>query len=465
MVVVCLQQVRAGFLARSGIQSLARKCRAAGAKIALIRLITENLRMALITLGLSHHLAPLEARERLAFADADLPPALSRLCALPGISEAAILSTCNRTEIMAVAEIEEERRILDWWRRERQAPEGYIEKFLYTHRDAGSITHNLRVASGLDSMVLGEPQILGQMKQSYAVATEVRALGPVLSRLFQHTFAVAKLVRNETEVGAHPVSMAYAAVQMAKRIFSDLHEQTALLIGAGEMIQLIARHLHQQGVARIIVANRTLESAEKLAREVHGYAVTLNDLPGHIGEADLIISSTAARGFVLEHSVMELAASKRRRRKPVFMIDLAVPRDIDPRIGKMDDVYLYTVDDLRTVIDDNMKLREASARQAEVLIKEYAREFSQWLEGRDAALTIQQMRTQARSYRDEVLDKARRKLASGAPTEEVLSFLADTLSNKLMHAPSQALRHATAVEQALLLNAARKLYDLPEDQD
>ena len=421
--------------------------------------------MALITLGLSHHLAPLEARERLAFAEADLSPALTRLSALPGISEAAILSTCNRTEIMAVAEIEEERRILDWWRRERQAPEGYIEKFVYTHRDAGSISHSLRVASGLDSMVLGEPQILGQMKQSFAVATEARSLGPVLSRLFQHTFAVAKLVRNETEVGAHPVSMAYAAVQMAKRIFSDLHEQTALLIGAGEMVQLIARHLQQQGVARIVVANRSLENAQKLAREVQGYAISLNDLPGHIAEADLIISSTAASGFVLEHSVMELATSKRRRRKPVFMIDLAVPRDIDPRIGKMDDVYLYTVDDLRAVIDENMQRREASAKQAEGLIKEYTREFSQWLEGRDAALTIQQMRSQARAHRDDVLDKARRKLAAGVPADEVMNFIADTLSNKLMHAPSQALRHASSVEQTLLLNAARKLYDLPEDQD
>jgi glutamyl-tRNA reductase len=433
--------------------------------IALIASIAENLPMALITLGLSHHAAPIEARERLAFAEADLPPALTRLSALPGIREAAIVSTCNRTEIMAVAETEEERHILDWWRRERQAPEGYIEKFLYTHRDHGSITHSLRVASGLDSMVLGEPQILGQMKQSFAVANAAHSLGPVLSRLFQHTFAVAKLVRSETEVGAHPVSMAYAAVQMAKRIFSDLHEQTALLIGAGEMIQLIARHLHQQGVARIIVANRTLASAEKLARQVHGYAVTLNDIPGHAGEADLIISSTAARGFVLDQSMMELAVSKRRRRKPVFMIDLAVPRDIDPRIAKMDDVYLYTVDDLRTVIDGNMQRREAAAQQAEVLVKEYAREFSQWLEGRDAAPTIHQLRAQARSHRDEVLHKARRKLAAGVPADEVMSFLADTLSNKLMHAPSQTLRRANTVEQALLLSAVRKLYDLPEDQD
>ena len=421
--------------------------------------------MALITLGLSHHNAPVEARERLAFAEGDLPPALTRLRALPGVDEAAIISTCNRTEIMAVASLDEERRILEWWRRERQAPEGYLEKFFYTHRDHGSITHSLRVASGLDSMVIGEPQILGQMKQSFAVANETRSLGPVLSRLFQHSFAVAKLVRNETQVGAHPVSMAYAAVQMAKRIFADLHEQTALLIGAGEMIQLIARYLNQHGIGHVVVANRSLERAEKLAREVHGYAISLNDLPSHIGNADLIISSTAASGYVLEHSVMELAAGKRRRRKPVFMIDLAVPRDIDPRIGKMEDVYLYTVDDLRSVIEENMKLREASAQQAEVLVREYAQEFSHWLEGRDAAATISQLRAHARTQRDDVLEKARRRLAAGEAPEDVMNFLADTLSNKLMHAPSQALRHAGAVEQALLLNAARKLYGLPDSEN
>jgi glutamyl-tRNA reductase len=421
--------------------------------------------MALITLGLSHHNAPVEARERMAFAESDLPPALARLRALPGVDEAAILSTCNRTEITVVAGAGEESRILEWWRRERQAPEGYLEKFLYTHRDAGSITHSLRVASGLDSMVVGEPQILGQMKQSFATANEVKTLGPVLSRLFQHAFAVAKLVRSETQVGAHPVSMAYAAVQMSKRIFTDLGNQTALLIGAGEMIQLIARYLNQNGIGRVIVANRSLERAEKLAREMRGYAITLSDLPGHLGDADLIISSTAARGYVLEQPVMELATRKRRRRKPVFMIDLAVPRDIDPRIGKMEDVYLYTVDDLRAVIEENMKLREASAQQAEVLVREHAQEFGKWLEGRDAAGTIARLRAQARGHRDEVLEKARRRLAAGESPDEVLNFLADTLSNKLMHGPSQALRQAGAVEQALLLNAVRKLYDLPEESE
>ncbi|MEW6168889.1 MAG: glutamyl-tRNA reductase [Pseudomonadota bacterium] len=418
--------------------------------------------MALITLGLSHHRAPVEARERVAFTETDLPNAVTRLRALPGVDEAAILSTCNRTEIIAVTALEEESRLLEWWRRERQVPEGYIEKYLYTHRDLSSVTHSLRVAAGLDSLVVGEPQILGQMKQSYSIASEVRALGPVLARLFQHAFAVAKLVRSQTQIGAHPVSVAYAALQMARRIFTDLHSQTALLIGAGEMMRLVGQHLHQHGVGRIIVANRSLERAEKLARDLHGYAISLNDLPSYLGDADLVVSSTAARGYIIDREAMQRAVGARRR-KPVFMIDLAVPRDIDPRIAGLEDIYLYSIDDLRDVIVQNMRLREEAARQAEVLIASQAAEFERWLESRDAGATIQAIRSRARASRDEVLDKARRRLASGASPEEVLAFVADTLSNKILHAPSRALRRADAVEQALLLNAARRLFDLPEE--
>jgi glutamyl-tRNA reductase len=420
--------------------------------------------MPLITLGLSHHLAPIEARERMAFAEGDVADALTRLRALPGIEEAAILSTCNRTEIMAVSALEEEGRLLEWWRRERSAGDLALDKYLYMHRDLGSVAHSLRVASGLDSMVVGEPQILGQMKQSYALASQTQALGPVLSRLFQHAFAVAKLVRSSTQIGAHPVSVAYAAVQMARQIFGDLSRQSALLIGAGEMTQLMARYLQSQGVARLVVANRSLARAEKLAREVRGYAISLDDLPGYLGDADLIISCTAARGHVLDREALA-RATRGRKRKPVFIIDLAVPRDIDPRVADMDDVYLYTIDDLRAVVGKNLQLREEAARQAEVLIDQHAREFSRWLETRDSGATIGEIRALARAHRDEVLAKARRKLASGEPAEEVLAFLADTLSNKLLHAPSAALRKAGAVEQALLLASARKLFDLPDDSE
>lgn len=419
--------------------------------------------MALVTLGLSHHRAPVEARERLAFTEADLAASLTRLRAMSGVDEAAILSTCNRTEIMTVTGLESESRLLEWWRRERQAPEGYIEKFAYTHRDLGSITHSLRVAAGLDSMVVGEPQILGQMKDSYALASEVKAIGPVLSRLFQHSFSVAKLVRSQTQIGAHPVSVAYATLQMAKRIFADLKGQTAVLIGAGEMIRLVAQHLQRHGVGRIVVANRSLERAERLAREVHGYAISLNDLHTYLPDADLVIASTAAREFIVNGEQMERAV-KSRRRKPVLMIDLAVPRDIDPKIAELEDIYLYTIDDLRAVIAENLKLRGEAARQAELLVTTQAQQFTRWLESRDAGNTIRMLRAQARSSRDDVLNKARRKLASGEPIDDVLGFVADTLSNKILHAPSQVLRKADAVEQAMLLNTARKLFDLPDDE-
>lgn len=418
--------------------------------------------MALITLGLSHHSAPVEARERLAFTDAELPAALSRLRAMAGIEEAAILSTCNRTEILAVAEPELAPLLIEWWRRELDAPAGLIEQFVYTHRDQAAVLHSLRVASGLDSMIVGEPQILGQMKAGFAVASEAQVLGPVLSRLFQHAFAVAKVVRSRTQVGAHPVSVAYAAVQMAKQIFADLGRQTALLIGAGETMQLIARHLRGQGIGRIVVANRSLERAEKLAREIHGYAIALSDLGAYLGDADLVVSSTAAREHVVERPAMELAL-KKRRRKPVFMIDLAVPRDLDPRIADLEDVYLYTLDDLRNVISANLKARAEAAKQAEALVEDYAREFTRWLEGRDAGQVIRIIREQARSHRDEVLAKARRKLASGEAVEDVLGFVADTLSNKLLHAPSHRLRSADGVDQALLVSAARKLFDVPDE--
>lgn len=420
--------------------------------------------MSLITLGLSHHSAPVEARERLAFTDAELPAALLRLRALSGVDEAAILSTCNRTEILTVAAPEFAPVLIDWWRRELSAPVGLIEQFVYTHRDQNAVLHSLRVASGLDSMVVGEPQILGQMKLSFSVAMQAQSLGPVLSRLFQHAFAVAKQVRSRTQVGAHPVSVAYAAVQMSRQIFADLSQQNALLIGAGDTIRLIAQHLRGQGIGRIVVANRSLERATLLAREVQGYAIALSDLGAYLGDADLVVSSTAAREHVVSRPAMELAL-KKRRRKPVFMIDLAVPRDLDPRIAELEDIYLYTLDDLQQVISSNLKARAHAASQGEVLVEEYSREFTRWMESRDAGALIRQLREQARAHRDEVLDKARRKLAAGASAEDMLSFVADTLSNKLLHAPSHRLRNAGVVEQSMLVNAARALFELPEDDE
>jgi glutamyl-tRNA reductase len=329
-------------------------------------------------------------------------------------------------------------------------------------RDQGCVLHSLRVAAGLESMVLGEPQILGQMKQAYAQAQQAQTVGPVLSRLFQHAFAVAKLVRSSTQIGAHPVSIAYAAVQLAHHIFADLANQTVLLIGAGETSQLLARHLYTRGVRHLIVANRSLERAQNLAASLHGYAIGLDDLPLHLAEADVVISGTGGRGHVLSRELVAHAIG-RRRRKPMLMIDLAVPRDFDPAIAKLEDIYLYTLDDLRSVIADNLKVREAAAGQAEALLADHAREFERWLDSRDAGATIRRLRGQARQSRDEVLAKARRKLAAGEAAESVMAFVADTMANKLLHAPSERLRNAGAVEQAHLLDAAHKLFDLLEE--
>lgn len=418
--------------------------------------------MALVTVGLSHHSAPIAARERLAFTETEVPDALSRLHALPGISEAAVLSTCNRTEITAVMEMDNHSCLFEWWERERTASRGSLHSYIYTHRGPGVVLHALRVASGLDSMVVGEPQILGQVKRSYAQALQAGALGPVLTRLFQHSFAVAKLVRSQTQVGANPVSVAYAAVQLAHHIFTDFRDQTALLIGAGETATLLGRHLRKRDVGRLVVVNRSLEKAQKLAQELGGLAVARADLASHLPDADLVIASTGAREHVLDRPLVQ-AAIQRRRRKPVLMIDLAVPRDIDPEIGALEDVYLYGLDDLREVIADNLKARAAAAEQAEILIENYAGDFMRWLDSRDSAATIRQMRAHARQQRDLVLDKARRRLLAGTPPEEVLSYLADTLCNRLMHEPSNALRKADAVQQALLLSAVKRLYDLPDD--
>lgn len=418
--------------------------------------------MALITLGLSHHSTPIDLRERMAFAEADLPEALAQLRAQPGVSEAAILSTCNRTELFAVTEHEQSPALLSWWRGIRRVDDALLTPHVYTHRDRASVVHILRVASGLDSMVLGEPQILGQMKQSFALANHVESLGPILSRLFQHAFAVAKLVRSQTDIGAHPVSVAYAAVQMARRIFEDLKGQTALLIGAGEMVSLVARYLQQQGVGQLVVANRSVERAEALATEVGGRAVPLDALSEVLPTADFVVSSTASREPIIRFEAMKQALRGRRRR-PVFMIDLAVPRDIEPRVGTLEDVYLYTIDDLRNVVAENRRLREDAAREAEALIETQAQVFTRWLEARDAADTIRDLRAQADRHRDDVLAKAERRLANGEPPASVMRFVAETLANKLLHPPLSHLRAADGVEQAMLLNVVRSLYDLDRE--
>src|SRR5215469_15729122 len=312
--------------------------------------------MALIAVGLNHLTAPLAFRERVAFAPEDTATALAELTAQPGVKEAAILSTCNRTELYCTVDHGSETAPAVWLQRHHQLTGERLGEFLYLHSDADAVRHLFRVATGLESMVLGEPQILGQVKDAYALARDAQSLRAPLERLFQNTFAVAKRVRSDTRIGANPVSVAFTAVRLAERLFADLSQACVLLIGAGETIELAARHLAESDVRRLIVANRTLENAQALASRFSAYAITLADLPQHLAEADIVIASTASREPILTKAMAEQAI-RTRRHKPMFLVDIAVPRDIEQGVADLEDVYVYTIDDLRQVIDANLRSR------------------------------------------------------------------------------------------------------------
>ncbi len=414
--------------------------------------------MALIALGLNHLTAPVALRERVAFPTDATGPALAELAAQPGVREAAILSTCNRTELYCNVDSGAEAVPAEWLRRHRDLTQGRLDEFLYRHEDADAVRHLFRVATGLESMVLGEPQILGQVKDAYGYARDASTLKAPLERLFQNTFAVAKRVRTDTRIGANPVSVAFTAVRLVERVFADLSTATVLLIGAGETIELAARHLIEAKAQRLIIANRTLEHAQTLASRFGGYAIALSDLGRHLAEADVVIASTASREPVLlrEHVAAAIAT---RKRKPMFLIDIAVPRDIEPAVADIEDVYLYTIDDLREIIDDNLRSRRVAAREAEAMIELSVEHFMGWWRAFDVHNPVADVRRSAEANRDEVLAKAQAMLARGKSPEEALEFLANTLTNKLLHAPSAALRNAAMRGDDELLRAAERLFD------
>ncbi len=415
--------------------------------------------MALIALGLNHLTAPVALRERVAFPPEATGTALVELAAQPGVHEALILSTCNRTELYCTVEAGEEATPAAWLERHQDMRHARLDEFLYRHRDAGAVRHLFRVAAGLESMILGEPQILGQVKDAYGYAREARTLKAPLERLLQNTFAVAKRVRSDTRIGANPVSVAFTAVRMAEHLFADLADACVLLIGAGDTIELAARHLAQAKVRRLIVANRTLANAQTLAERFGGYAVALADLPRHLAEADIVISSTASREPVLTREMM-LSALDRRRRRPMFLVDLAVPRDIESAVAKLEDVYLYTIDDLREVIDDGLRSRREAAQEAEAMIELSVEHFMGWWRTLELPNPVIELRRNAEANRDRVLAKARALLSRGSSPEEALDFLAHGLTNKLMHAPSVGLREAVLRGDEELLHAAGRLLDL-----
>ena len=407
--------------------------------------------MTLWVLGLNHQTAPVGLRERVAFDAAALPAALSSLRALPDVSEAAVLSTCNRTELYAIAE---DGNALGAW---LAAHADGLDGYLYRHSDADAVRHLFRVATGLDSMVLGEPQILGQVKEAWVAARENGALGNGLDRLFQQTFAVAKRARTDTRVGANPVSVASTAVRLAQNSFARLDDSTVLLVGAGETIELAARHLSEGKVRRLLIANRTLSHAQELATRHGGYALPLSELDKHLAEADVVFSATASREPVVTHAQVA-AALARRKHKPMLLFDLAVPRDIEPGVAELDDAYLYTVDDLERAVEDNRRSRREAAEAAEVIIELQVARYIENLHASSRQEPLKRLRAHGDAARDEVLAKARQQLVNGRDPAEVLDFLAHTLTNRLLHPPTAALREAALSGDAELARAADRLF-------
>ncbi|HBM27653.1 MAG TPA: glutamyl-tRNA reductase, partial [Halomonas sp.] len=356
-------------------------------------------------------------------------------------SEAAVLSTCNRTELYCVTDAAGEQTVLDWLGRFHNLRVEELSRCAYHYHDNDAARHLMRVAVGLDSMVLGEPQILGQLKEAYQQARQAKGLGGELERLFQHTFAVAKQVRTETGIGKNPVSVAYAAVSMASRIFDDFSRANALLIGAGETIELVARHLHEAGVRQLTVANRTRERAEQVSSSLGGTAITLPEIPDALERADIVISSTASPLPILGKGMVERALKKRRHR-PVFMVDIAVPRDIEPEVGELADVFLYTVDDLEEVIEENRRHRQVAADQAESLIEHGVGSWQQERRVRNGGEVIRDFRRHGESLRDQARDQALERLAKGEDPAKVVERLAHQLANRFMHQPTLTIREA-----------------------
>ncbi|MBL4583324.1 MAG: glutamyl-tRNA reductase [Pseudomonadales bacterium] len=417
--------------------------------------------MSLLAFGINHNTADISVREKVAFNPEQLRFALVEAKRSAELQELAVLSTCNRTEFYCVSDVPEQAsaRLINWLGDHRQIERAQLQQASYVHQGSAALQHIMKVASGLDSMVLGEPQILGQMKQAYGYSQEASTVGEHLNRIFQKTFLVAKQVRTHTDIGRNPVSVAYAAVHLAKRIFSNPEKNRALLIGAGETIELVGRHLIEYGVTNLVVANRTLERGERLAQALGAKAILLSDIPEQLVHSDIVISSTASTLPLLGKGTVE-AALKARKHKPIFMVDLAVPRDIEPQVGDLDDVYLYTVDDLQDVVQANIKTREGAALEAELLIQSGVEDFIRDHRSQEAVGLVRCYRSASEKLRDEQLQSALRMLAKGDDPEKVLATLANRLTNKLIHHPSIRLKQLGAEGRDDSLIAAADLLDL-----
>jgi glutamyl-tRNA reductase len=416
--------------------------------------------MSLLALGINHQTAPIDLRERVAFDPGMLAPALAALHALPQVQEVALLSTCNRTELYACAD--DDGDALAEWLATHPESSGDLHAYLYRHRDGEAARHLVRVAAGLDSLVLGEPQILGQVKQAWSAARGAGTLGNRLDRLFQQAFATAKRARSETRIGANPVSVASAAVRLAEESFARPADASILLVGAGETIELVARHLVQAGAKRLLVANRTLAHAQQLASRHGGIALPLDELERHLAEADIVFCATASRDPVIRRAQVEAALSQRRRR-PMLLLDLAVPRDIAAVVATLKDAFLYTVDDLERAVEDNRRSRREAADAAEAIVDLQVSRFVETLVASTRIAPLKRLRAHGERARAAALARARQQLASGEDPHAVLDLLAHTLTNRLLHAPTIALREAALVGDGDLGRAAERLFpDEPE---
>ena len=415
--------------------------------------------MHLLALGLNHNTAPIEVRERAAFSSDLIQQALTELTETVGASEATILSTCNRTEIYCRQEQDNRGEILAWLSGYSGLEPSILKEIVYQFPNEEAVKHAFRVASGLDSMVLGEPQILGQMKDAFQTAARVGATGKILNRLFQHTFNVAKLVRTDTNIGANAVSVAYSGVSLAKRIFTRLEDQTVLLIGAGEMIELVARHLKQNQVRHIIIANRSVKKAQTLVREVGSEAISLAQIPDRLPEADIVVTSTASTLPILGKGAIE-AALRKRKHAPMFILDLAVPRDVEAEVARLKDAYLYTVDDLKSIVDENRTMRLQASKEAENIIDFQVVKFMRWMRSLHSVPAIKSFREGLDELKQAELERALKRLENGTDPAQVVEQLARDLINKVAHHPSQVINQADIEGDASVIAAARKLFNL-----
>jgi glutamyl-tRNA reductase len=418
--------------------------------------------MSIVAVGINHKTAPVAVRETISFNPDRLSAALTELLGTVECREAAILSTCNRTELYLVQEGDvsvTQEKVVRWLEQYHNVPASTITPSLYWHTDQQAVNHMMRVACGLDSLVLGEPQILGQMKQAYSQAKAAGSMSLVMDRLFQRTFGVAKQVRTETEIGASAVSVAFASVNLAKHIFANLEKVKVLLVGAGETIELVAKHLYENKVGKITVANRTIARAEAMAGAIGADVITLAQIPEKMADADIVISSTGSTLPIIGKGMVENALGKRKHR-PIFMVDLAVPRDVEEQVGELEDVFLYTVDDLQGIIAKNLANRRKEAIQAEAIVSTQSDVFMSWLRGLNTQDTVIDYRKQCLESRDQLLEKALLQLQGNKSPEAIIAELATKLTNKFMHAPTSAIQSAAQGGELDKLVYLRDIYNI-----